>query len=253
MDGADPAVSLPSYPTLPPSLGSSEGESPSPSVGMHFDPYSSMSLDAAMSAVGDRPPLVTQSSDDDLPPSPLPPHVPPRSPLSHPPPPPPSSPPSLHTPHSPQPPPLLQQQQQTNPVPIPQGLPPQAAVPGVSQSSLETGNLALRLQYVEHLCGSLQREKKQLDESFGRQRKQFMKSLLQNDAELQLAKQSVEKFSKQVQVLDRQLEEKDFELKNVMAATRLSASSTREEFDIDRVKYEEEIASLRQIMEGQLR
>ena len=116
--------------------------------------------------------------------------------------------------------------------------------------SLPTENLALRVQYLESVCGSLQREKKGMEEEFGRQRKKFMNNMIQMEAELNLQKQTVEKFSNEVRELSTQLLTRDEELNNLQMVSRLSDSSVREMFDAERVKYEEEIASLRGKIEG---
>lgn len=108
----------------------------------------------------------------------------------------------------------------------------------------------LRVQYLESVCGSLQREKKGMEEEFGRQRKKFMNNMIQMEAELNLQKQTVEKFSNEVRELSTQLLTRDEELNNLQMVSRLSDSSVREMFDVERVKYEEEIASLRGKIEG---
>lgn len=124
-----------------------------------------------------------------------------------------------------------------------------APLPASSQSLAHSG-VALRLQYLEQLCVSLQKEKRSLEEDFGRQRKKFMNHMVQKDAELALTQQTLEKFSVEVQELSTQLLNRDEEVKNIQIAAQLMESSNREAFDVDRVKYEEEISSLRRILEG---
>ena len=89
-----------------------------------------------------------------------------------------------------------------------------------------------------------------MEEEFGRQRKKFMNNMIQMEAELNLQKQTVEKFSNEVRELSTQLLTRDEELNNLQMVSRLSDSSVREMFDAERVKYEEEIASLRGKIEG---
>lgn len=89
-----------------------------------------------------------------------------------------------------------------------------------------------------------------MEEEFGRQRKKFMNNMIQMEAELNLQKQTVEKFSNEVRELSTQLLSRDEELNNLQMVSRLSDSSVREMFDAERVKYEEEIASLRAKIEG---
>lgn len=87
-------------------------------------------------------------------------------------------------------------------------------------------------------------------EDFGRQRKSFMNQMAHSDAQLTLCKQRVEKYSKEVQELSKQLLTKDEELQNVTIAAGITEATLRERFDADRVKYEEEIASLGKIVSG---
>ena len=88
------------------------------------------------------------------------------------------------------------------------------------------------------------------EEEFGRQRKKFMNQMMEKEAEVVLARQTVEKFSNEVQELSTQLLQRDEELKNIGMAVQLTDASSREAFDVDRVKYEEEIASLQKILKG---
>lgn len=89
-----------------------------------------------------------------------------------------------------------------------------------------------------------------MQEDFGRQRKQFMKQMMQLEDELNLSRQTVEKFSSEVQELSTQLLYRDEELKTLQMAAHLTEQSSREAHDMDRTKYNEEIASIRQIISG---
>ena len=98
---------------------------------------------------------------------------------------------------------------------------------------------------------SMRREKEQSEVEFGRQRKMFMNHMTEVDNELSLAKQTNMKLSDEVRELSTQLLYKDEELKSVAAASKMTQAQYREAFDADRVKYEEEIASLRQLISGE--
>ena len=114
----------------------------------------------------------------------------------------------------------------------------------------EGENLVLRMQYLESLCGSLHREKKAMEDEFGRQRKKFMNNMIEKEAELNMARQREEKLSMEVRELSTQLLARDEELNNLKMTAKLSDSHLQERFDVERVKYEEEIASLRGMIEG---
>ena len=94
------------------------------------------------------------------------------------------------------------------------------------------------------------REKDEREEEFGRQRKVFMNHMTELDNEISLTKQKNLKLSEEVRDLSTQLLYKDEELKSIAAASKITEAQHREAFDADRVKYEEEIASLRQILDG---
>ena len=98
---------------------------------------------------------------------------------------------------------------------------------------------------------TLRREKEQLEGEFGRQRKMFMNHVTELDNQISLSKQTNTKLSEEVRDLSTQLLYKDEELKSVTAASKMTDAQNREAFDVDRVKYEEEIASLRQIVDGE--
>ena len=98
---------------------------------------------------------------------------------------------------------------------------------------------------------TLKREKVELEGEFGRQRKMFMNHMTELDSQVSLAKQTSVKLSEEVRELSTQLLYRDEELKSVTAASKMANAQNREAFDVDRVKYEEEIASLRQILDGE--
>lgn len=119
-----------------------------------------------------------------------------------------------------------------------------------ASSTNSTATLALRVQHLEQLCGKMKRERSEMEEEFGRQRKSFMNQMARSDAQLSLGKHNADKYSKEVQELSKQVLFKDEELQNVTIAAGITEATLRERFDTDRVKYEEEIASLRKIVSG---
>lgn len=122
-----------------------------------------------------------------------------------------------------------------------------AASPGGSSNTL-----ALRMRHLEELCGKLSREKSEMAEEFGRQRKSFMNQMAHCEGELSLYKHTAEKYTKEVQELSEVVLNKDEELQNVTIAAGITEATIRERFDADRIKYEEEIASLTKIVSGEL-
>ena len=110
----------------------------------------------------------------------------------------------------------------------------------------------LRIHYLEQLCMTLRREKEQLEGEFGRQRKMFMNHMTELENEISLTKQTNKKLSEEVRELSTQLLYRDEELKSVTTSSKMADAQNREAFDVDRVKYEEEIASLRQILNGEI-
>ena len=90
-----------------------------------------------------------------------------------------------------------------------------------------------------------------MEEDFGRQRKSFMNQMAQCDGELSRSKHSADKLGKEVQELSKVLLKKEEELQNVTIAAGITEATIRERFDADRVKYEEEIASLTKIVTGE--
>ena len=109
---------------------------------------------------------------------------------------------------------------------------------------------SLRVHHLEQLCGKLQTENKTLQDNFGRQRKKFMDKMLEMEAERMLLSNTIDRYSKEVREISTELLTRDEELKNMSMALKLSEAHMREDFDADRVKYEEEIASLGQILSG---
>lgn len=77
-----------------------------------------------------------------------------------------------------------------------------------------------------------------------------MNHMTELDNEISLAKLTNQKLSAEVRELSTQLLYKDEELKSITAASKITEAQHREAFDADRVKYEEEIASLRQILDS---
>jgi hypothetical protein len=98
---------------------------------------------------------------------------------------------------------------------------------------------------------TLTREKEQLEGEFGRQRKMFMNHMTEQDNKISVAEQMNKKLSEEVRELSTQLLYRDEELKSVTTTSKMADAQNREAFDVDRVKYEEEIASLRQILDGE--
>lgn len=137
---------------------------------------------------------------------------------------------------------------------------PAGASPSLGQPYIPTmspggspNTMALRVKHLEELCGKLSREKSEIEEDFGRQRKSFMNQMAHCDGELSRYKHSMDKYSMEVQDLSRVLLRKEEELQNVTIAAGITDATIRERFDADRVVYEEEIASLRKIVSGELR
>jgi chromosome segregation ATPase len=90
-----------------------------------------------------------------------------------------------------------------------------------------------------------------MEEQFGVQRKKFINLMIKKDSELSVVKKSVEQFSSEALRLGQQLRLKEEEVRDMWVATKARESANREAFDADRIKYEEEIASLRRIIEEQ--
>ncbi len=111
--------------------------------------------------------------------------------------------------------------------------------------------LQLHLKHLEQLCSKLNQGKKKVEEDFGRQRKSFMNHMGHLEAQLTLCKQTVDKYGQEIRELSKQVLYKDEELNNVSIAAGITEATIRERFDEDRVKYEEEIASLRKIVSGE--
>lgn len=124
--------------------------------------------------------------------------------------------------------------------------------PLTASTTSSPSTLTLRMEHLEDLCGKLTREKNEMKEEFGRQRKSFMNQMAQCDGKLSQYKHTAEKYSKEVQELSKVLLKKDEELQNVTIAAGITEATIREMFDADRVKYEEEIASLTKIVSGKL-
>jgi hypothetical protein len=113
--------------------------------------------------------------------------------------------------------------------------------------------MVLRVKYLEELCGKLSQEKSKMEEGFGRQRKSFMNQMAECDGELSRYRHSVEKYKAEVQELSSAVLKKDEELQNVTITAGITEATIRERFDADRIKYEEEIASLTKIVAGEFK
>ena len=79
-----------------------------------------------------------------------------------------------------------------------------------------------------------------------------MNHMTELENEISLTKQTNKKLSEEVRELSTQLLYRDEELKSVTTSSKMADAQNREAFDVDRVKYEEEIASLRQILNGEI-
>ena len=127
---------------------------------------------------------------------------------------------------------------------------PTAGQSPLNDSGENLNLLTVRIRHLEQLCGKFKREKEELEENFGRQRKTFMNQMAHSDAQLSLCKNTIEKSDKDIRELSMQVLTKDEQLKDVTIAAGITEATIREQFDADRVKYEEEIASLRKIVSG---
>ena len=115
-------------------------------------------------------------------------------------------------------------------------------------ASLVGASLVLRVQALELLCGKLKKERADMEEMFGRQRKAFMNQMSHTDAQLSVCKSRIDSYEKQVRGLKGEVEEKE----KALTESAIRAANIREQFDADRVKYEEEIASLKAIVTGKV-
>jgi predicted nucleic acid-binding Zn-ribbon protein len=88
-----------------------------------------------------------------------------------------------------------------------------------------------------------------MEDQFGLQRRKFMNLMVEKDQELSRVKQSVEQLSSELQRCQQQLRDREEELQGTITKARESAM--REAFDADRIIYEEEIATLRRIIDGE--
>ena len=112
-------------------------------------------------------------------------------------------------------------------------------------------SMVLRVQCLEKLCAKLQKERAEMEEMFGRQRKSFMNQMCQSDAQLSICKKRIDSYTSEVKELSAQVLSKDKQLNDCTIAAHIKEESIREMFDADRVKYEEEIASLTKIVSGE--
>ncbi|KAL5477099.1 hypothetical protein EMCRGX_G023844 [Ephydatia muelleri] len=112
--------------------------------------------------------------------------------------------------------------------------------------TLDTNALLVRLQYQEQLCAQTMKEKRAMDEEFGRQRKAFMSQMMGFEQQLEANKS---KYVEQIRSLEEKLLRNNEEMVSLQQKAQIRDNKTREAFDEDRVKYEEEIASLKQALE----
>lgn len=82
-----------------------------------------------------------------------------------------------------------------------------------------------------------------MDEEFGRQRKAFMSQMMGFEQQLEANKS---KYVEQIRSLEEKLLRNNEEMVSLQQKAQIRDNKTREAFDEDRVKYEEEIASLKQ-------
>lgn len=84
--------------------------------------------------------------------------------------------------------------------------------PSLLDGGSSAASQSLRSHYLEKLCADLQKEKKAMEEEFGRQRKKFMNRMMQADTELTLVKKNMEQASSEVAELSKQLRQKNDEV-----------------------------------------
>lgn len=99
----------------------------------------------------------------------------------------------------------------------------------------------LRLQYLESIVARLEKEKKAMEEEFGRQRKKFMSQMMQTESDINLTKQSLSQHIKEIEDLHLKLLGKEKELK--------SCQQSISEFQSERLKYNEDILSLKHMIQ----
>ena len=108
--------------------------------------------------------------------------------------------------------------------------------------TLDPNTLLVRLQYQEQLCAQVIKEKRATEEEFGRQRKTFMSQMMGFEQTLEASKN---KYQEQIRSLEEKLLRNNEEMVSLQQKAQIRDNKTREAFDVDRVKYEEEIASLK--------
>ncbi len=109
-------------------------------------------------------------------------------------------------------------------------------------------DLSVRMHKLEHRCAKLTKERADMEEMFGRQRKAFMNQMSHTEKQLTMCKSRIDSYEKESRLLKVEVEEKEKQL----TESAIRAANIRENFDADRVKYEEEIASLKAIVTGEL-
>ena len=81
-----------------------------------------------------------------------------------------------------------------------------------------------------------------MEEEFGRQRKSFMSQMVGLEQTFDVSKN---KYVDQIKSLEEKLLRNNEEIVSIQQKAQMRDSKTREAFDADRVKYEEEISSLK--------
>lgn len=89
-----------------------------------------------------------------------------------------------------------------------------------------------------------------MEEEFGRQRKSFMSQMTGLE---QTHEASKNKLHEQIRSLEEKLLRNNEEMVSIQQKAQMRDNKTREAFDADRVKYEEEISSLKQALEQALK
>jgi len=119
---------------------------------------------------------------------------------------------------------------------------------GLGGSGGSDGTVAFRIQALEQLCDQLNKERGEMEEMFGRQRKTFMNQMSLTEKQLTTCKARIDSYEKEVHSLKEEIADMEKQLTD----SAIRAAGIRESFDADRVKYEEEIASLKAIVTGKV-
>ena len=119
---------------------------------------------------------------------------------------------------------------------------------GSGAAQVSDATVALRIQALEQLCATLSKERGKMEEMFGRQRKTFMNQMSLTEKQLSTCKARIDSYEREVRSLREEIEDMEKQL----TESAIRAAGIRESFDADRVKYEEEIASLKAIVTGKI-